>query len=1368
MTDTQIRVLHVDDEPEFTDLTAAFLERHSDRFSVEAATSANEGLTCIRDTPPDCVVSDYNMPGMNGIEFLTAVREEFPDLPFVLFTGKGSETVASDAISAGVTDYLRKKSGSERYELLANRITNAVEGRRATQQADRQQDLMSRVEVLGNMGGWELNLDTETLRMTSGLKRLYGLDEDQGLSLAEVTDLYDEASQKSIDRIIADATETGYAESTELCFQRVDGEQRIAKGNAEIVENNENETILRGAVRDITDEHERRQDLKRIETLFQHAQDSLFLINVGTEFTIERVNPAWENATGLPADAVRGRRPREVLGDKQGRNVEQQYQKCIKRQEPIEYEEQLRFGEQQRYWETQIAPVTINGDVEYIAGSTRDVTDGRKRQRELRVLQKSIDNADMGITLTDPSQDDNPLVYANDAYGKLTGYSSEETIGRNCRYLQTEDTDIQKTSALREAIDAEEPITVELRNCRKDGTEFWNRLTITPIYDDSGSLIRYLGSQQDVTERKERERELARTQALLSDMEQLADVGAWEYDPEAETLTITDGTRHLYGLDAETNLTLTEALEAVHPDDRDRLADQFNACIETGESYEDSARLVTPSGERRWISFRGERVDTREEGHVVRGYIRDITGEKTREQRLTQLTRATKTLLTAETGQQVAEIGVEAANDVLGLQANAIHFLKDGDTQLVPVAQTDKVASLAGGTTALPVADSIAGRAYQNGEPEILEDVRRDPDVYDADTDLRSYLYLPIADHGVLIAGAEERSEFDTQDIEFGELLAGNLAAALDRIEHEQTAHEQQQQLSLFFDESPLGAVQWDEKFRFERLNQQAEEILGYTEADLRGEGWEAIVADDDHGQVGAVVESLLAADGGIHTCNKNVRQNGEVVTCEWHNRVVTDDDGTVQAVFSKFQDISEQEEMRRDLKQERDLLRGILETSPVGIVVLDANGEVLFVNDQAEAIYGQSKKPGSELPHGDSQVEFLTEHGDPIENGADPFNRVIAQKTTICDYVAGIRRPSGDGLWVSINGTPQFNEEGDVERAVFTLKDITDRRRTEAKSKETLDRISDGFYALDDEFQFTHVNTRAEELLEASREGLLGESVWEMYPEAAETDTVWDAFHTAMDTQAPQEFELHYQSLDSWFEVLVYPSESGLSVYFRDVTAIKSRERELESQNDRLEEFTSIVSHDLQSPLAVAEGHLELAQETCESAHLTTAANAVERSQALIEDLLTLARNGEHVAETEPVAVENLAEKCWQTIETRQATLEINIERVIKADPSRFRQLLENLCRNAVEHGGNDVTVRIGEVEDGIYVADTGHGIPEADREDVFEAGYSTSEHGTGFGLRIAEQVANAHGWDITATDGDQTGARFEIIGVENASRDD
>jgi PAS domain S-box-containing protein len=126
-----IRLLHVEDDPDFGALAAEFLESEDDRVSVISAESAAEGLEVFDDEDVDCIVSDYDMPEMNGIEFLKRVRRADPRVPFILFTGKGSEEVASEAISHDVTDYLQKERGSDQYRVLLNRIINAVEGYRA-------------------------------------------------------------------------------------------------------------------------------------------------------------------------------------------------------------------------------------------------------------------------------------------------------------------------------------------------------------------------------------------------------------------------------------------------------------------------------------------------------------------------------------------------------------------------------------------------------------------------------------------------------------------------------------------------------------------------------------------------------------------------------------------------------------------------------------------------------------------------------------------------------------------------------------------------------------------------------------------------------------------------------------------------------------------------------------------------------------------------------------------------------------------------------------------------------------------------------------------------------------------------------------
>jgi signal transduction histidine kinase len=233
---------------------------------------------------------------------------------------------------------------------------------------------------------------------------------------------------------------------------------------------------------------------------------------------------------------------------------------------------------------------------------------------------------------------------------------------------------------------------------------------------------------------------------------------------------------------------------------------------------------------------------------------------------------------------------------------------------------------------------------------------------------------------------------------------------------------------------------------------------------------------------------------------------------------------------------------------------------------------------------------------------------------------------------------------------------------------------------------------------------------------------------------------------------------------VLPYEGEqfNGSVGVLRDVTEKKKRRQKLERQNERLEEFASVVSHDLRNPLQVAYGRLGMVQEDCDSEHIDHVMQALDRMDRLIENVLKLAREGNEIGETEPVVLADVTKDCWQNIATPEAELIIDSDREIQTDRSRLQQLLENLLGNAIEHGDSDVTVSVGVMEDGFYVADTGPGIPEGDRESAFEAGYSTSEEGVGFGLRIAEQIADSHGWEIGVTESEQGGARFEFTDVE------
>jgi signal transduction histidine kinase len=215
-----------------------------------------------------------------------------------------------------------------------------------------------------------------------------------------------------------------------------------------------------------------------------------------------------------------------------------------------------------------------------------------------------------------------------------------------------------------------------------------------------------------------------------------------------------------------------------------------------------------------------------------------------------------------------------------------------------------------------------------------------------------------------------------------------------------------------------------------------------------------------------------------------------------------------------------------------------------------------------------------------------------------------------------------------------------------------------------------------------------------------------------------------------------------------------------RDVTERVERERELKRQNERLEEFASVVSHDLRNPLNVAKSAMELLQRDEDDEMLAKIDRSLDRMSEIIEDVLTLAREGQVVDETEYIDIEALTDEVWAMVETDGASLSVAGTAEILADPTRAQDMFANLFRNAVDHNDDPVTITVGTLPGGFFVADDGVGVP--DDAEVFEMGRSTADDGTGIGLAIVAQIADAHGWEIELTESDGGGARFEVTGVE------
>lgn len=231
--------------------------------------------------------------------------------------------------------------------------------------------------------------------------------------------------------------------------------------------------------------------------------------------------------------------------------------------------------------------------------------------------------------------------------------------------------------------------------------------------------------------------------------------------------------------------------------------------------------------------------------------------------------------------------------------------------------------------------------------------------------------------------------------------------------------------------------------------------------------------------------------------------------------------------------------------------------------------------------------------------------------------------------------------------------------------------------------------------------------------------------------------------------------------EVLDAPVEK--EILFRRLSGLLSHRRgtrELKEQNERLETFANVLRHELRNPLTVLIGYIEIARQEGDPEAFDRCQTAINRMGKLIEDAAAILGEGISM-EMEPISLETICEESWDVITEPEAQIEVHTTQRIYADRDRLQQMLENLFRNAVEHGRSDVTTTVNSLNDGFVIEDDGPGISEEEREAVFEEGYSTTGAGSGIGLAVVKAICDRHGWSIRVTDGTEGGARFEISGV-------
>jgi PAS domain S-box-containing protein len=324
------------------------------------------------------------------------------------------------------------------------------------------------------------------------------------------------------------------------------------------------------------------------------------------------------------------------------------------------------------------------------------------------------------------------------------------------------------------------------------------------------------------------------------------------------------------------------------------------------------------------------------------------------------------------------------------------------------------------------------------------------------------------------------------------------------------------------------------------------------------------------------------------------------------------------------------------------------------------------------------------------------------------------------------------------------------------------------------LENTSEGILTIDTESQILYANPAIERILGYRPEDLVGSSKMKIIPErlrpAHETglEQYLQTGEKHVDWNGVDLLALHKDGHEVPVSVSLreheYRGQLLFTGIFTDVSEQKQREQRLRDQKQQLKEFADILAHDLRNPLTVAKGHVELLPETADGDTVDRIESALDRMKHIIDDTLQQAHNGEVTGTTEVMPFDDVVRMAWGSVPTAGARLVLpDPSWEIRAQEGCLRRLLENLVRNAVDHAGSDVTVRVGIFGDGeeFYVEDDGPGVPEAVRVGMETPSGLTRDRDEGCGSQVVERVAEEHGWRIRIADASGGGARIEFCGV-------
>ncbi len=1360
----KLKVLHLEDVSSDAILVNNKLKKSKLDYILLLVDTKDKFINELINFSPDIILADHSLPSFNSQEALIILKKSGLKIPFIVVTATMSDEFAAGMIVRGADDYILK----DRLNRLPTAIHDALEKYRLQHQKEvivaeliKSETRLKQTQAIAHIGSWELDYATDVAIWSEEQLKIYGLEPENNRHSFQkwVSFIHPE----DVDYVLQKTNDAKSALSNADYFHRIIRQDRTVRHlYSQIrvrVNSSGKPTGLHGVTRDVTEARKRENALQEsqlnLQSIFENTSDGFILAD--SKGIIKTFNDKARDRTllNINREIAIGKSYLDFLPYSRKKIIKDNISTVLAGK-IVQYDHAYtRKNGETKWFSFTINPVYTDEKIEGFSITTTDITERKKGEQQLKLLESVITNTTDAVVITEAEPFDEPgpkIVYVNEAFTRMTGYSADEVIGKTPRVLQGPKSDRNELARLAKALRNWESCEVTIVNYKKNGDEFWNNFSISPVANEKGWFTHWISIERDVTQRKNEQQERNILQTTLQNSLNeiyIFDVDTFEFIyvnkgallnlgySESEIKAITP-------LDLKPDITAASFDQLIIPlviGEKEKIVFFTNHKRKDGSLYpvEIHLQLITEGNNKRFLAI-----------------VLDITERKISEEKVKKLNEA------IAKSEKFFKGVIESSDDmitVIGPEGKTIYASpavskKFGYTHeeclninLADIVHPDDV---------LIMQEFIMKIMTHPGTPmecPLIRDRKKDGTYMWVEGTLTNF----VATEGInaIVANFRDVTERkrSADEIRFKANLLNTIGQA---------------------------AVATDMNGVVNYWNNAAEKIYGWTQEEALGKNIKDLTPSQATKEQNLEITEELKQGHQWSGEFRVQRKNGTDFPAWVTDAPIYDEQQNLAGMIAISSDITAQKKLQELLDKTNKLAR-------IGNYELNVEDTTVYWSEVTREIHEVDK---DFVPDVAKAMSFYQEASSKeiITNALND----LREKSIPFDVEVQIITAKGNKRWVRLTGQAE-SVEGKCIKRYGSFQDINARKMAEIEVLKVfeekniiLESIGDGFFAVDKNWVVTYWNKKAAIMLHTPKNKIIDRSLWEVFTDRIDSQS-YRKYQKAIKTKRVIRFEDYFLILDKWFDISAYPSNNGLSVFFKDITHQKTSEKEREKitanlvqRNVDLEQFSYIVSHNMRSPVADIIGLCNVLQkdnltDIVKSKIISGLASSVNMLDVVFKDLNNILKVRAGINEIKQDVcfsklVNNIILSIGSIIEKEKAIILPDFSAVdeMVTIKTYLHSIFYNLITNSLKYRQADISPVIkissqklkGKIV--LFFNDNGIGIDLKKNSNqvfgLYKRFHSNLAEGKGMGLYMVKTQVESIGGKISITSEVNKGTTFKI----------